>query len=146
MVHNHMHIIGNVFVSRPPLSAERGEEFLRELVARVGMTILMDSRAIYCEDLGNEGVTGLVALSTSHASFHCWHKVPKPFLNFDLYSCCTFDPKTVLDLVDEYFGLRGGEYLIVDRNDGLRAGRTLSISKKKISCFSAISRWLRQLF
>jgi S-adenosylmethionine/arginine decarboxylase-like enzyme len=70
---NHRHIIVTAYCSNCPTSVEAGETWLRKLVDIVGMQILFDAKAIYCEDLGNEGVTGVVGLTTSHASFHSWH-------------------------------------------------------------------------
>lgn len=114
---DHRHIIVTAFVTNPPMTVEQGEDWLRRLVKLVDMEILMDANAIYCEDLGNEGVTGVVGLTTSHASFHSWHDEPRPFMNFDLYSCRFFQVEDVLRHLDE-FGANECSYLLIDRNDG----------------------------
>lgn len=115
---NHLHLLVTAFVDNPPLSAEAGEDWLRHLVKLVDMKILMDAQAIYCEDLGNEGVTGIVGLTTSHAAFHAWHEVEKPFVSFDLYSCRNFDINVVFDHLKEW-GMTKCSYLLVDRNPDL---------------------------
>lgn len=115
---NHRHILVTAYCSNCPTSVEAGENWLRELVDLVGMQILFDAKAIYCEDLGNEGVTGVVGLTTSHASFHSWHDAPKPFLTMDLYSCKNFSTDAVLDHLHEGFGAYQCNYLVIDRNDG----------------------------
>lgn len=115
----HLHLIATVFVSRPPLTVEAGETFLRDIVETVGMEILLDAQVIYCEDLGNEGVTGIVGLTTSHASFHSWHLAARPFVSFDLYSCRSFNPNRVLEVLDQHFGLEEARWMLIDRADGL---------------------------
>lgn len=110
------------FVSNPPLTAEYGEKFLRRLVDQVGMKILMDASAIYCEDLGNEGVTGTVGLTTSHASFHSWHTLPDqaPFMNFDLYSCRDFSASEVVSFLHRHFDCSQVDYTLFDRAPGAK--------------------------
>lgn len=115
---NHLHMVGTAFIRRPPMSASEGEAWLRALVGKVKMEILFDAQALYCEDLGNEGVTGIVGLKTSHGSFHCWHAVERPFMTFDLYSCKDFEPRTVLDHLNAAFDVDEYDYLLIDRNNG----------------------------
>ena len=112
---DHRHLIVTAFATNLPTSVESGETWLRELVALVDMQILMDAQAIYCEDLGNEGVTGVVGLKTSHASFHSWHEADEPFVSFDLYSCRHFDHITVFDHLKKW-GLIECDYTLMDRN------------------------------
>jgi len=116
---DHRHIIVTAYVSNPPLTVKSGEDFLHELVDLVGMQILMNANAIYCEDLGNEGVTGVVGLTTSHSSFHSWHMAERPFVNFDLYSCRDFSAEEVLKHIDKSFGILEATFMVINRNDGL---------------------------
>ncbi len=121
---NHKHILVRATnLARPPKTAVEVEDWLRELVALVDMVVLIEPFAIRCEDLGNEGVTGTVCITTSHAAVHCWDSLPEPFLNFDLYSCKDFSPGMVLDHIGK-FGPASCEYFVVDRNDGLRVSET----------------------
>lgn len=115
---NHRHMIVTAYCTDCPTSAEAGEAWLRKLVDLVDMQILFDAKALYCEDLGNEGVTGVVGLTTSHASFHSWHLAEKPFLTMDLYSCRNFDSESVLDHLNEGFGAFRVHFMVIDRNNG----------------------------
>lgn len=115
---NHLHLLVTAYVDHPPQTAQAGEEWLLRLVELIDMQILMDAKAIYCEDLGNEGVTGIVGLTTSHSSFHSWSEIEKPFINFDIYSCREFDVQTVFAHIHEAFGLTEASYLLIDRNNG----------------------------
>lgn len=115
---NHRHMIVTAYCTNCPTSADAGEVWLRKLVDLVGMQVLFDAKALYCEDLGNEGVTGVVGLTTSHASFHSWHLADKPFLTMDLYSCRDFPSDVILTHLNEGFGAYRCNFMVIDRNDG----------------------------
>ena len=115
---NHIHLILTAWVSDSPMTTDEGIAWLRSLVTLIDMQILLNAQAIYCEDLGNEGVTGLVGLTTSHASFHSWHDVPRPFVNLDIYSCKTFDVSKVIEFVKDTFMMTEYSYLLIDRENG----------------------------
>lgn len=112
---DHRHLIVTAFLRNSPTSVEQGQTWLTELVSIVDMQILMDAKAIYCEDLGNEGLTGVVGLTTSHSSFHAWHTVEEPFMKFDLYSCRDFSIADVLDHFD-CFDPTEINFTLLDRN------------------------------
>lgn len=111
----HLHLIVTAWVDQPPMTADAGEDWLRRLVSLVDMQILMDASALYCEDLGNEGVTGVVGLTTSHSSFHSWHAAAEPFVSFDIYSCRNFSTDVVFEHLLEW-GMTKCEYVLIDRN------------------------------
>lgn len=100
---------------------ETGVQFLNEwfyrLVEAIDMRVLIRPNSIYCGTDGNEGLTGLVCIETSHSSIHFWSK-PKPFFKFDLYSCKDFDQADVINMLRE-FGLYRLVYTLIDRNDDL---------------------------
>ncbi len=125
---DHRHIIVTAFVNNPPVTVKKGEDWLHTLVDIVDMKILMNATAIYCEDLGNEGVTGVVGLTTSHASFHSWHDCEKPFVQMDLYSCRHFEIDDVLNHLLE-FGAYEIDYVLIDRN--LRSTGSIERVNKK---------------
>lgn len=114
----HIHLLVTVWAENPPMSADAGNRWLRELVDVIDMQILMESRAVYCEDLGNEGVTGIVGLTTSHASFHSWDSAERPFINIDVYSCREFDPADVLAFIRRTWGATEASFMLVDRANG----------------------------
>jgi S-adenosylmethionine/arginine decarboxylase-like enzyme len=116
---DHRHMIVTAYCNNCPTSEQAGEAWLRELVDLVDMQILFDAKALYCEDLGNEGVTGVVGLTTSHASFHSWHLADEPFLTMDLYSCRDFDSEAVLEHLRRGFGAYRCHFMVIDRNNGI---------------------------
>ena len=74
----------------------RIKDKLRKLVNDIGMKVFMDPNVIYMPDQGNEGMTGIIGLETSHSSFHYWDMPHKDYLNTeqsktlanaDIYTC-----------------------------------------------------------
>lgn len=108
--------------------------FLQEVVEAANMHVLMGPHVVRvplepgkaCSDEDCGGVTGVVVLSTSHASIHTWPLHGR--VSFDLYSCHDFDPDVVLQLLIDRLGVRGGEILNIDRTPN-RALRNDLVSK-----------------
>jgi S-adenosylmethionine/arginine decarboxylase-like enzyme len=98
--------------SNLPQSPEDQEEFvdelLEEIVVAADMNVLSGPHSVYCCTKGNEGVTGIVLIETSHSSIHIWEKCPntgKPLLvQFDLYSCKDFNDEKILDTLAMMLG------------------------------------------
>lgn len=101
--------------ANPLLTARHIRSWLTRLVAAVDMEILAGPYVIDCLDPGNEGVTGIVVLSTSHCSMHIWDQVEQPYLMMDLYSCKRFQVDTILRMLKE-LGALSCEYDVIDRN------------------------------
>ena len=114
--HQQLHIRGTM--SAPINDTEELNNWFRDLVKLVDMEILMEPWSIYVNDEGNEGITGIVCLSTSHSSLHIWDKIDQPLFHFDLYSCKKFDYEQVISWLDK-MKLTSYEWMMIDRNDGL---------------------------
>lgn len=115
-VPNHLHLLIKGYVLNPPKDSEELNKFLKELVNRVRMKVVIGPNSIYVSEPGNEGVTGTVTLATSHASMHVWDKNNPPMFQFDLYSCTGFNPNEVINCINDFFEIIGGNYLFINRN------------------------------
>lgn len=115
---NHLHFICKCECNKPPQTAEELNIWLSTLVEKVGMKVVAGPTSVYVDDLGNEGVTGTVTLSTSHCSLHCWSEFEVPMIQFDIYSCKEYSTKVVIDHLNE-FELVNLEYMRIDRNGDL---------------------------
>lgn len=92
-------------------SVEGAGAFLEECVIRLGMRALTPAIVLdvpleiskqggeVWEDEG--GITALIALSTSHCSYHSWPSDNRAVL--DIYSCRDYDPEIVVELCRKYF-------------------------------------------
>jgi S-adenosylmethionine/arginine decarboxylase-like enzyme len=116
---HHQHFICTAVLKKPPTTGAEMDAWLIELVAKVGMVVLYGPFSTRCDELDNEGVTGMIGLTTSHSSAHVWDRIEKPFMKFDLYSCRPFDVETVLDHL-KIFEPVSCEYMVLDRNGSLK--------------------------
>lgn len=116
MTLDHKHILVTAHIAKPPVSEEAIKDWMRRLVAAVDMKIVVGPFAHYVTTEGNEGLTAVVCIETSHASMHVWSEAKVPFLKFDLYSCKSFEVDTVLDLLGE-FAPTYMEWMLLDRNN-----------------------------
>ena len=114
----HKHILINARVNNSLESTEDAVSFLKDLVERVGMKILMGPHATYVDTPGNRGVTAIVGIETSHIAFHVWDEVTPARLQFDLYTCGSLDKEVVIEAVKERFEVVSADYRIYDREHG----------------------------
>ena len=114
----HKHLLINAKVRNPMDQEEQAIDFLKTLVDRVNMKIIKGPFAHYVDAPGNEGLTAVVMIETSHIAFHIWDQ-PKPaMLQFDLYTCGSLDQDVVIDTLAEYFDLVSVDYKRIDREVG----------------------------
>jgi S-adenosylmethionine/arginine decarboxylase-like enzyme len=114
----HKHILINARVNNSLGSTEDAVSFLKDLVEKVGMKILMGPHATYVDTPGNKGVTAIVGIETSHIAFHVWDEEVPARLQFDLYTCGSLDKDVVIEAVKERFELVSADYRIFDREHG----------------------------
>ncbi len=114
----HKHILINARVNNSLGSTEDAVSFLKDLVEKVGMKILMGPHATYVDTPGNKGVTAIVGIETSHIAFHVWDEESPARLQFDLYTCGSLDKDVVIEAVKERFELVSADYRIYDREHG----------------------------
>lgn len=114
----HKHVLINARVNNPLYTFQEAIDFLNDLVNRIGMKVLMGPHATYVNTPGNQGVTAIVGIETSHIAFHVWDEESPARLQFDLYTCGSLDKQVVLDAVNEKFEVVSGDYRIFDRETG----------------------------
>jgi S-adenosylmethionine/arginine decarboxylase-like enzyme len=114
----HKHILINAQITNPLDTYQEAIDFLDDLVESIGMKKLMGPLAEYVKTPGNQGVTAIVGIETSHIAFHIWDENMPARLQFDLYTCGPLDRALVLDKVIKRFDVIGGDYRIYDRETG----------------------------
>jgi S-adenosylmethionine/arginine decarboxylase-like enzyme len=114
----HQHLLVKCYVKNPPRSVESKNKWFVDLVSSVEMQVVAGPTSVYVNEPGNEGLTGTVTLATSHSSIHIWDAESPSLIQFDLYSCKPFSISSVIERFDEWVIVKG-EYMVIDRNDGL---------------------------
>ncbi len=118
MAIEHKHILINAKITDPLDTYQAAIDFLDDLVESIGMKKLMGPLAAYVNTPGNQGVTAIVGIETSHIAFHIWDEEMPARLQFDLYTCGPLDKDIVINKVKERFGVLSADYRIFDRETG----------------------------
>ncbi len=116
----HLHLLFNGEMKNPPKEPEFLVNWFYKLLQLIEMKVAIPPRAKYVTDPGNTGLTGVVGLETSHASFHVWDETNPGAIRFDLYTCGELNSKKVIDYVKETLDPVTYEYLIVNRENGFK--------------------------
>lgn len=114
----HKHLIIRAEVDKAPHSEDWTINWLRVLVDKLGMKVCAGPIAKYVDVPGNKGLTAVVIIETSHIAIHCWDEQEPNLIQFDVYSCGEFEPKVILDELEQ-FGVRKVEYKFLDREHQL---------------------------
>jgi S-adenosylmethionine/arginine decarboxylase-like enzyme len=113
---DHLHLLVKGHIKSPPQTEKVLNEWLEQLVEKVGMKVVAGPTSVYVNEPGNEGITGTVTLATSHSSIHVWDAQNPAMFQFDLYSCSQFTPAQVLEHINEWFILETVFWSFIDRN------------------------------
>jgi S-adenosylmethionine/arginine decarboxylase-like enzyme len=112
----HQHLLIKAYCNQAPTTEYELNQWLRELVADINMTLVIEPRSYYVKTPGNEGLTGQCGLSTSHISVHLWTAEEPNVVQMDVYSCKCFETETVIEKLKEW-DLISYEAMTIDRND-----------------------------
>ena len=115
----HKHIIIRAEVSEPITKRNKAIKFLNRIIKAIGMKAMYGPTATYCKMLGNRGVTAFAIIETSHIALHIWDEVNPALVQLDVYSCSDFEPKKVLDILQELKPTKV-EHKYLDREKGFK--------------------------
>ena len=103
----------------------KAKHFLSFRIKRIDMSVAKSPElaanpiGYYCELPGNEGVTAVGILETSHCAIHSWNLDSPAKFQFDLYSCKEFDVPYIISLCNS-FGIITGSFMVIDRDSILK--------------------------
>ncbi len=126
----HKHIIIKASVLNPPMEDKLDfmVDWLKNLISKIGMNILMGPFAVYSNMVGNRGMTVTAIINTSHFAMHTWDE-DGGTLQIDLYTCGSLKVDDVLEELAvfnpvqvKYFTIDRAteEFLIEQHNDSIR--------------------------
>lgn len=114
----HKHLIIRAELTDPPYDAIDIKRWMRNLVDAIGMNILMGPYAIYSDMVGNQGLTAVTIIETSHIAIHVWDECEPALMQMDVYTCSTLDINDVFKAIEEFKPTKI-EYKFIDREKGL---------------------------
>jgi S-adenosylmethionine/arginine decarboxylase-like enzyme len=87
---------------------------MNALVDRIGMKILMGPYSIYSNMEGNQGLTAVTIIETSHIAMHVWDEVSPALMQLDVYTCSTLNIDDVFEVLEQFEPTKI-EYKYIDR-------------------------------
>lgn len=115
----HKHLIIRAKVANPPQDCEYIETWMKELVDKIDMKILMGPYCVYSDMEGNRGLTAVTIIETSHIALHVWDEDDPALFQLDVYTCSTLNVQDIFDHIEQ-FEPRKLEYYFIDREDELK--------------------------
>ena len=114
----HKHLIIRAEITDPPYDAVDIKRWMKNLVEDIGMNVLMGPYAIYSDMEGNQGLTAVTIIETSHIAIHVWDECEPAMLQMDVYTCSTLNINDVFKAIEEFKPTKI-EYKYIDRENGL---------------------------
>jgi S-adenosylmethionine/arginine decarboxylase-like enzyme len=122
----HKHLIVRAEAKNPPMDEAVLTEWFKKFIEEIGMKVMMGPYVKYSHMIGNRGITGAAIIETSHIVMHVWDEPDPALLQFDVYSCGEFDPKTICNKIKKDFNTTKIEYKFLDREHDLKELHTLT--------------------
>jgi S-adenosylmethionine/arginine decarboxylase-like enzyme len=114
----HKHLIVRAELNNPPRDTTNIKLWMKHLVDKIGMNILMGPYAVYSDMEGNAGLTAVTIIETSHIALHVWDEVNPALMQLDVYTCSTLDINDVFSAI-EFWDPTKIEYKYIDREHDL---------------------------
>lgn len=114
----HKHLIVRAELNNPPYSVYEIKEWMRKLVKQIDMNILMGPYAVYSDMVGNQGLTAVTIIETSHIALHVWDEVEPALMQLDVYTCSKLNIDDVFEAIKEFEPTKV-EYKYIDREYNL---------------------------
>jgi S-adenosylmethionine/arginine decarboxylase-like enzyme len=114
----HKHLIVRAELNNPPFHPDEIKRWMTNLVEKIGMKILMGPYAVYSDMPGNQGLTAVTIIETSHIAMHVWDEVDPGLMQLDVYTCSTLNIDDVFEAIKEFDPVKV-EYKYIDRDNSL---------------------------
>jgi S-adenosylmethionine/arginine decarboxylase-like enzyme len=114
----HKHLIIRTEVNNPPRDEVWLQNWLTELVDKIGMKVCRGPITAYVDMPGNEGLTGVVVIETSHIAIHVWDAVEPALVQLDVYTCGALNKDIIFAELKQWDPVKI-EWKYLDREFGL---------------------------
>ena len=114
----HKHLIVRAELNNPPKCTSAIDLWMKKLVEQIDMKILMGPYSVYSAMVGNQGLTAVTIIETSHIALHVWDEVDPALMQLDVYTCSTLNIDDVFKAIEQFDPVKV-EYKYIDREYGL---------------------------
>ena len=91
---------------------------MQSLVDYIDMKTIQGPYASYVTKEGNQGLTCIVMIETSHIALHIWDEPSPAEIQFDLYTCGDLPVDKILRKLEDELGLKDYHYMVLERSTG----------------------------
>lgn len=114
----HKHLIVKAELLDPPYLPHEVRSWMKKLVDKINMNVMMGPYAAYCDMPGNRGLTGVAVIETSHIALHVWDENSPALAQLDVYTCSDLNVDDVFEALQEFKPTKI-EYKYLDREHDL---------------------------
>ena len=114
----HNQLLVNGFTNSALKSEKSAVEWMQSLVDSIDMKTIQGPYASYVTKEGNQGLTCVVMIETSHIALHIWDEPNPAEIQFDLYTCGLLPIDQILRKLEDELGLFDYHYLVLERETG----------------------------
>ena len=114
----HKHLIIRAELKNLPKCVEAIQDWMKLLVANIDMKILMGPYAVYSDMIGNQGLTAVTIIETSHIAMHVWDEVNPALMQLDVYTCSKLNVNDVFLALSDFIPVNV-EFKYIDREHDL---------------------------
>ena len=114
----HKHLIIRAELKNPPKCVEAIQDWMKLLVDKIGMKILMGPYAVYSDMVGNQGLTAITIIETIHIAMHVWDEVDPALMQLDVYTCSALNVDDVFLALSDFMPVNV-EFKYIDREHDL---------------------------
>lgn len=87
----------------PIKSVKENDKFVKDIAKLLDMEIISGPHSKYISDKGNEGVSSVSIIKTSHICVHSWDKVTPGVIHLDIFSCKQFSVSKIKSFLLQRF-------------------------------------------
>jgi len=88
---------------RPIKTVKENNKFVKDVARLLDMNIISGPHSKYISDKGNEGVSSVTIIKTSHICVHSWDKISPGIMHLDIFSCKKFKVQKIKSFLKERF-------------------------------------------
>jgi len=91
----------------PIANVNENDAFVKNIAKIINMDIISGPHSLYIKDKGNEGVSSVTIIKTSHICVHSWDKLKPGLIHLDIFSCKNFRVLDIKRFLCNRFKIKG---------------------------------------
>jgi S-adenosylmethionine/arginine decarboxylase-like enzyme len=113
----HKHLLVRAQIVNSITDTNQISQWLSTLVETIQMKILHGPISVYCDKVGNRGITSFAIIETSHIALHTWDEMSPATLQLDVYTCADLEVDDVVKSLSVFQPITL-DYKFLDREHG----------------------------